>query len=219
MLYVGWTSTDFKTRWKLHLYEVQRGGKYYFNNAIRKYGSESFTYEILSTVNTVAEAHSLEQLWISVLRTYDPEYGYNMTYGGEGAKHTIGTRKKLRELRLGKSPVNKGKSNVEFFGKERAAAIKNQNSSSKRGKISPIRGIPRTQEVKNKIRNTLISKKLQSSKKGRTYEEIYGREKAVELKRNLRSSVKLKRLYFSPPVGELQDVNLTRSDKGEHQCL
>lgn len=38
------------------------------------------------------EAKQLEKLWIITLRSYDPEFGYNMTFGGEGVIPTIETR-------------------------------------------------------------------------------------------------------------------------------
>lgn len=53
-----------------------------FYNAIRKYGFESFSFEILEEVSSLQEANKKEILWISFYNSFIN--GYNSTIGGDG---------------------------------------------------------------------------------------------------------------------------------------
>ena len=86
--YIGY-SDNFDYRWKTHCSEATNDSPLYFHRAIKKYKPEAFTYEILASVKTKNEAKALEKLWILALRSYDPEYGYNMTMGGDGISGCI----------------------------------------------------------------------------------------------------------------------------------
>ena len=84
-VYVGYTE-NFEVRWLWHLHSAFKATESWrFSRALRKYGPEAFSYEFLGIVNSVKEAKHLENLWVITLRSYDPEYGYNMTYGGDGS--------------------------------------------------------------------------------------------------------------------------------------
>lgn len=54
----------------------------YFWHAIQKYGWGNFKHEILYDNLTHEEANKLEKLLIQILRTQNPEYGYNIQNGG-----------------------------------------------------------------------------------------------------------------------------------------
>lgn len=92
--YVGWTSLSFRQRWKIHCDSAKKE-TWHFSRAIKKYGADSFFYEILSVVESEQQAKQLEQLWILTLRSYDPQVGYNMTYGGESGLPNEEKRKNL----------------------------------------------------------------------------------------------------------------------------
>lgn len=99
-VYVGITSKPVKDRWK--------GGNGYrrnnhFWNAIQKYGWDNITHEILAEGLSREEAGRVEQMYIALFESCDQEKGYNLTTGGEkGAKHTIESRRKLSESKMGK---------------------------------------------------------------------------------------------------------------------
>jgi group I intron endonuclease len=84
--YIGITCQDPEVRWGY------RGNCYkqsqpYFAAAIKKYGWENFTHEILFEGLTAQEAHVKEIELIAYYHTYigDPEcWGYNLTRGGFG---------------------------------------------------------------------------------------------------------------------------------------
>ena len=87
-VYVGKT-VQYKRRMKEHK-NSGKNPKYYFPYAIRKYGWENFTKEIL--IDEVPEEH-LDNLEINYIAFYNSfgHGGYNLTQGGEGLsgyKHT-----------------------------------------------------------------------------------------------------------------------------------
>lgn len=77
--YVGQTSQKPESRWG-------KGKKYshclYFDNAIRKYGWDSFSHEVVAYGLTHDEANELERKLISEYKSDNPKYGFNLTSGG-----------------------------------------------------------------------------------------------------------------------------------------
>ena len=79
--YIGITSLSLASR-------AGKGGrKYYecryFGNAIKKYGWDSFSHDIVCSGLTEKEAKELEVLYIEIFKTNDPRYGYNISRGGD----------------------------------------------------------------------------------------------------------------------------------------
>lgn len=96
--YIGITSKQKpEHRWN--------GGRGYnenphFRSAIQKYGWDSFIHEILFKELSEQEAKDTECRLIRELRTVDPNFGYNMTFGGDGM--------------LGYSPSEETRSKLSF---------------------------------------------------------------------------------------------------------
>lgn len=76
--YVGQTIRPLSERWKDH---CRAKDKNYFHNAIRKYGADNFTREVIDTAETVEELDEKEIYWIAKLNTLFPN-GYNLKEGG-----------------------------------------------------------------------------------------------------------------------------------------
>lgn len=78
--YVGITCTSFAARAGHH------GRKYiecpYFGNAIKKYGWDSFSVEILKEGLNREEVGIAEDFYIELFHTRDPQFGYNIRRGG-----------------------------------------------------------------------------------------------------------------------------------------
>lgn len=55
----------------------------YFYNSIEKYGWDNFEHIILLDDLSVEDANLLEKLYISILRSCDRQYGYNIAAGGD----------------------------------------------------------------------------------------------------------------------------------------
>ena len=91
--YVGQTRSKLLSqRWNKSL---NRSVNPHFRRAVQKYGPASFTREILAHCSTRAELDNLERLWISILRSDDGRFGYNIMPGGIGAEHTSESRRKI----------------------------------------------------------------------------------------------------------------------------
>jgi len=81
--YVGCSVGMLEKRWKRHLSDAKKGAPYLLHRAIRKYGSECFTVEVLQVTSTRVEMFEAEMQHISSQGSVIPT-GYNMTRGGEG---------------------------------------------------------------------------------------------------------------------------------------
>lgn len=77
--YVGRTFRSVSIRWKEHLDGF--GGSTLLDKAIKKYGVESFSLQVLAESGCVDE---LEKIWILLLQSNNREIGYNIVLGGNG---------------------------------------------------------------------------------------------------------------------------------------
>lgn len=94
--YIGVTNKTMERRWHEHCQWTDRGSKFVFHQAIRKYGVEAWTHEILAVVESVEEAKRLEVDLIERHGTY--RNGYNMTVGGDGLRGIVWTDERRAKL-------------------------------------------------------------------------------------------------------------------------
>lgn len=89
--YVGLTSQTMEKRWKnhVHLAKSSKNGRWHFPNAIRKYGKDAFSHEILGTFNSLEEANAEEERLIEEWGLRNPDRGFNLAKGGEHKPHPI----------------------------------------------------------------------------------------------------------------------------------
>lgn len=81
--YIGLTCTGMENRWIQHLRNARNGSNLHFHRAIRLYGEDNWTHEIIADqIDTLEEANTLEQYYIKKFDTF--ENGYNLTEGGDG---------------------------------------------------------------------------------------------------------------------------------------
>ena len=93
--YIGQTC-NIKARWKPKCYE--KCTKFY--NAIKKYGWDNFTHEILYVCEE-KDADYWEEFFID--KYHSVENGYNLDYGGNPNKEvSVETREKLRRINIGR---------------------------------------------------------------------------------------------------------------------
>ena len=113
-VYIGITSNrNPNRRWK-------NGNGYksnsYFYSAIEKYGWDNFEHEILENDLTLTEAYAKETYYIDRFQSNDPEYGYNLTAGGDGIRDYVFSeeiKKKLSDLKRGEGNSFYGKHHSE----------------------------------------------------------------------------------------------------------
>lgn len=146
-VYIGYTGRKVNIRWGKNGYkylETYKNGQYYhpkFAKAIIKYGWDNFEHIIIrNNIETIEEAHKLEQELIALYQATNDLYGYNMTDGGEGmsGRHpSEETRQKMSCAKIGKEPWNKGKKGLTAWNKglKMSEETRAKVSSSKKGQI------------------------------------------------------------------------------------
>lgn len=148
-----------------------------FYNAIRKYGFENFGWNIIESYKNEDKCYirdilrKREKFWIEKEQTYLPEYGYNMTRGGDGGDTFTNKAEEDKILmKKERSERSKGANNnmfgknvyniwIEKYGKEIAdrklEERKKSSSISHIGKINPC-----SEQTKEKIRKKLLGCKI-----------------------------------------------------------
>lgn len=125
----------------------------YFWHAIQKYGWDNIKHEILFTDLSEKEAKTKEIELIAFYKSNNPEFGYNLTEGGEGRSGyscSKESREKMSKSHLGhkESEETKRKKSLKMTGKRHTAETKAKISKIQSGRL-------RSEETKNKIRITL----------------------------------------------------------------
>lgn len=94
-IYIGQTTLTLEERKKTHKRDSQRISdeklkRNHFYRAIRKYGWENFSWEVLQdNIETIDELDELEQYYIKLYNTFNnPSRGYNNQSGGHYFKLT-----------------------------------------------------------------------------------------------------------------------------------
>jgi group I intron endonuclease len=87
--YVGLTAQTWQKRWKTHVSHARssKGGRWHFPNAIRKYGKNAFSHEVLEICHDLEVANLAEECWIDFFDSQNPEKGFNLAKGGGHLPH------------------------------------------------------------------------------------------------------------------------------------
>ena len=139
----------------LRIYKHFNGqGSRLISAAIRKYGKDALTYEILydGIIPEILDSFEVES--IKIHNTITP-HGYNLTSGGEGGEHSLETRQKISEAnrRRTHSEKTRRKMSKAQRGRCHSEEACQKMSEAHKGKIIPI-------EQRLKISETLKGKKL-----------------------------------------------------------
>lgn len=133
-MYIGQTIGDISKRFIGHANHKSRSG---IRGAIKKYGRENFTIEVIDVANSQDELNAKEKYWVEYLDTISPN-GYNlMEGGGNSGSRSAETRNKMKKANSGRK---------HWLGKKHENATKEKISSSNRncgpkGKINKYKGV------------------------------------------------------------------------------
>lgn len=119
--------------------------------AINKYGVENFKKETIEECSSLEELSIREKFWIKELDSINNDIGYNLTEGGTGGdtwSNTTDDRKNERSIKISET----GK------GRKVSNNVKEKMSKSRNEYFKKTGGY--SQEIKDKIRNTLFDKNL-----------------------------------------------------------
>lgn len=121
-IYVGKTTEKFTSRFNEHRYNAfTKNTINYFYNALRKHGWDNFERYIIFQTDELNDKLFVDKIileketyFIEYFNSSNPEFGYNMTEGGDGIcgyHHTEETKLKMSEDRKGEGHWNYGKFN------------------------------------------------------------------------------------------------------------
>lgn len=83
--YIGQTVQSSQERFSQHIREAHTKGRkeynYCLSRGIRKYGEESFDYAVLAEKVPLDDLDLVEEHYIDMYQTTDPEFGYNNSIG------------------------------------------------------------------------------------------------------------------------------------------
>jgi len=203
--YIGYTSKSMDERLNEHIMDAKRESQRRFHKAIRKYGSDSITSEIVEkNIVTEEDAKRKEKEYIKKFNTFGRESnGYNMTPGGEGVQlfgkdngmygrnHTEESKEKMRVNYTKRSGADNGylKSNPSEEDRK-LRAIKTANTRKENGTYAPeyngMYGRNHTEESKEKMKNTIKEKGGRTGEKnsffGKTHTDEYKKKKSEDMK-------------------------------------
>lgn len=103
--------------------EKYLGSGVHLKRAVKIYGKECFSVELVDTAVDCAHLNLLEIFWIYYYRATDKEIGYNISQGGDGGSirkgpHSEETRKLMSQIAKGKNTWMKGRKRPESFRKK-----------------------------------------------------------------------------------------------------
>lgn len=81
-IYIGLTTESLQKRWRSHKISSRNKNTHLYI-AMRKYGVENFTIEVIDETDSFEELGRLERYYINQYNSQDPNFGYNVTAGGE----------------------------------------------------------------------------------------------------------------------------------------
>lgn len=144
-IYIGSTITSFIYRWRQHhsKLKMRKHENAHLQSSYIKYGDSNFEYTILYVGTSLEDIKTKEQEFINTFNSYNPDKGYNMDSVVDRSTRSEETKKKMSLSRKDKCS---GSSN-NFYGKTH------------------------TEEVREKIRQAHIGKKLSDNTKAKMSEK------------------------------------------------
>ena len=196
-------------------------------NAVKKYGKDAFTYEILEANVFDEFLPDLEVAYIAKFNTVTP-HGYNLTSGGEKNKSpSEETRRKLSEFNKGKilsaetrrkmSKANKGKTLSKEHRRKLSEANKGKTHSAEtRRKLSEVnkgkKQKPHSEETRHRISEAKKGKPHSVETRRKISEAQKGRKHSAETLRKMSETKKgEKNPNYGKPLSENQRRKISES--------
>lgn len=174
-IYIG-KALNVEDRWKYgHINPLNKNkhGNNHLQNSWNKYGKNNFDFSIIEQCNE-KELNGREKYWINHYKSFDPQYGYNKTFGGDGIIPTKQTRKKISDAIKGENNPFYGKNHSEEQKKKWSQMRKGvkpsdesrkKMSKSRKGKKAYWYGKNITEHMKESLSKTHKGKKISEEQK------------------------------------------------------
>ena len=131
-IYIGKTKHKNK-RWRKHISlskdHDEKRKKFYLHKAIKKYGVKNFSYEIIDWFYNENICLKMETVYIKKFNSKNPNFGYNLTYGGEGSSGYVHTQEAIKKISE-HAKTRTGKNNP-FYGKKHSKETLNRINQTK----------------------------------------------------------------------------------------
>lgn len=160
-IYVGQT-INLRQRWSAHKsYAKSNKPNQYIHIAMKKYGIENFSHQLLEEYNSQNEADSAEEFWIEFFQSRNRLMGYNIKPGGMVSTLSKDTKQKISKAHKGKKlskahieNISKALTGRKFTEehKNKISRLGSTQTTETREKISQAHiGMVHTKETKDKI--------------------------------------------------------------------
>lgn len=136
------------------------GSGKYLLNAIKYYGIKNFKCELVEWCETQSITNSRERYWINYHQSRNHKIGYNITEGGEGWKG--GHHSKQSKLKISKSKTGVSPNREYIITDEIKNKISNTLKTYYKTHDNPKKGTTLTDETKEKLRQANLGKKASS---------------------------------------------------------
>ena len=201
-IYIG-QSKNIENRYIRHLYDAKRGSKTMLHQAIRKYGIENFSFDIIAEC-AIDELNYKEKYYIEYFNSIMP-YGYNMQSGGQPESfepYMKFSREDILEIYDIIASTTKTFAEIGAEYGVSGTLIRYINIGSQYaidGITYPIRGLLETEQ----IRKSAISKALQGEN---SYKSTITYQQALEIIDDLISNLDLKLIDIAQKYHTTYDV-------------
>ena len=199
--YIGQKKIDKNGKWKNYL-----GSGRAFKEAIKKYGKENFTRDIVAYAYSAEELNKLEEEWVDKYNATQSRKFYNLVNGGgtvTGLKLSDEAKAKLSARFSGKGNYFYGKrflkSDNGFYNKKHTPESRERMSCSRKGKIPWNKGKTNiySEDVLDKMRRAKIGRKLSEThkdniRKAQSGENhpMFGKKHSYETREKISNSTK-----------------------------
>jgi group I intron endonuclease len=173
--YIGQTIQDPNHRRLEHISSSRYTTKtYHFHNALRKYGINSFTFEVIAEATSLSELNMLEEKHVEQFDSI--KNGFNIRQAGGNKLHSEESKKRMSDAQKTAHARRKD---------QRTDTWKRKDGGPMKGKVHP-----------NKGGTSLLKGKM----KGKTWEEIYGPEVAAARRKSMANTALRKKLNLEAAV-------------------
>jgi group I intron endonuclease len=207
--YVGITKFSLEERFSQH---IKRG--FILTEAIRKYGKDLFSIELIEEVETAERAYELEIFYIEKYNTKSPN-GYNLTDGGDGIFGWEATEEYRKECSERVKELHKQKK-VGMYGKKHTEQTREKmKESAKEVERTWLIGRKHSPETIELLRQKNLGRKHTEETRQKIKENhhdisgennpMYGRKhssETIEKMKQKRAQNRVKRIWVNNQVEE-----------------
>ena len=180
-IYIGQTIHPLNDRKARHIYSSNNKNGFYFHSALRKYGTDNFSWKVIRMCDSIESLNDWEQYYIKKFNSIG-EGGYNLQSGGKNFKRTAEDKEKMsKEM---KRIWEKSYNTMGMVGKKHSKTAKEKQSKARKGKI--VSG-----ETRKKIGNANRGEKCYfygNNQKDKN-NNFYSKKHTIETKKKIRQSV------------------------------